>query len=144
MSPLEFDTANRIGHAMLVRGILPALTFGIGLLTSWHVAAYEGAIHIPSDYDHPFTGRMIIEQETLETVLADNRCQNSWDAGLGHAAEACSWHFDDPLNPGAQACHVVIPKVEDGVWTSAQESESMRVEMADCNGWHDSEAHGLE
>jgi hypothetical protein len=132
------NMANRIDHAMLVHRILPAIALGIALLASGRVSAYEGAIHIPSAYDHPFTGRMIVEEEALSDVLDDDRCQHTWNVGLG-PVEACSWHFDDPLNPGAQACHVVQPKLEDGVWTSTQAADALRIEMADCNGWHDTE-----
>ncbi len=129
-------------RASFVRA-LPALALGIGLLASGRVFAMDGAIYIPSAYDHPFSGRMIVEQEALSDVLADNRCQHSWDAGRGHPAQACSWHFDDPLNPGMQACHVVHPRLEDGIWTATQASESLRVEMANCNGWHDAQEHAF-
>ncbi len=129
-----------VDHAMPVHRILFALTLGVAVLASGHVFAYEGAVYIPSTYDHPFTGRMIVEEEALPDVLADNRCQHAWNVGRG-PVEGCSWHFDDPLNPGAQACHVVEPKIEDGVWTSDQATESLRIEMADCNGWHDTQVH---
>jgi hypothetical protein len=130
---------NRIDHQTFVRRILSTLILGMVLVASGCAPDYEDAVYIPSAYDHPFTGRMIVEQEALPDVLADDRCQHAWNGG--RLVYACSWHFDDPLNPGAQVCHVVHPKVEDGVWTTDQASESLRVEMADCNGWHDRQVH---
>jgi hypothetical protein len=118
---------------------LPALALGIGLVSSWH--AFGADITIPRAYDHPFLDRMIVEQESLHEVLADGRCQHSWDVSSERVAFACSWHFDDPLNPGKQACHVVYPKIEDGVWSLDQAAEAVRIETANCNGWHDAEAH---
>jgi hypothetical protein len=130
---------NRINHATRVRYAVSVLALGAGLLASWNALAM-GTVYIPTAYDHPFTGRMIVEQESLSDVFADARCQHSWDGGLGKRVYACSWHFDDPLNPGQQACHLVHPKIEEGVWTSDEAAEALRVELANCNGWHDSQA----
>ncbi len=117
----------------------PALVLCLGLVASWRAFGDD----IPPAYDHPFRGRMIVEQETLRDVLADGRCQHAWDVGVARAAQACSWHFDDPLNPGKQACHVVYPRLQDKVWTREQEVEAIRIETANCNGWHDGEAHAF-
>jgi hypothetical protein len=119
--------------------VSPAIVLGIGLVLSWKAFGAD----IPADYDHPFPGRMIVEQESLKDVLADGRCQHAWDVGATRTAKACSWHFDDPLNPGKQACHVVYPRLQDGVWTLEQEVEAVRIETANCNGWHDAEVRAF-
>ncbi len=100
----------------------PAFVLCIGLFASWH--AFGG--DIPFAYDHPFRDRLIVEQEPLSAVLADGRCQHAWDVGASRAAQACSWHFDDPLNPGRQACNVIYPELQDGVWNEDEARASHR------------------
>lgn len=96
----------------------------------------------PPEYDHPYDGQTVVEVMPLEAVKA--RCQNAWDIHLlqrnGYPdayATACSWRYTDVLNPGREVCHQVFARIEDGVWTADEELQSIKIETANCNGWHD-------
>jgi hypothetical protein len=94
----------------------------------------------PPQYDHPFNGRLIVE--VLPYWQVRERCKGSWDIPRGGWAVSCSWHFDDPLNPGKQACHVVYPRIGPD-WSPQEAFYVIREETANCNGWHDAEVREM-
>jgi hypothetical protein len=100
----------------------------------------------PTQFDHPFIGRLIVEQEAPDAVAHDPRCLKAWDIKQGATVYACSWRFEDSLNPGQIACHQILPNAG-GEWMKdnwAWEIALIDTETANCNGWHDNRCGGCQ
>lgn len=91
----------------------------------------------PPEYDHPFSGRLIVEQLSIRDI--EYKCNNAWDRRFLSPVYACSWHGPDNLNPGHDWCHMIIPRMNTPNWTTDDEIAVIRIETANCNGWHDTE-----
>jgi hypothetical protein len=92
--------------------------------------AFASAAQVPAALDHPYPNRMIVE--VLPYWAVRERCKGAIDISPGGFADACSWSFPDPQNPGKLACHVVYPRLSDD-WSVDDEVRAIRVETANCN-----------
>jgi hypothetical protein len=84
----------------------------------------------PAPYDHPFPGVNVVHAgETLDRLQLD--CAKSIDLKPGDFAWACSTHI--PRVP--LICEQWYPSLAEV--SPDMLARLMRVEVANCNGWHD-------
>ena len=82
----------------------------------------------PAQYDHPFAGRLVVEQIPLRDVQA--ACRLHPASGY---TEACAWTFADPMQPGKLACRIIYPRLSD---VGADMMVALnRHETGHCDGW---------
>jgi hypothetical protein len=80
----------------------------------------------PAEFDHAYAGALYVS--ILDVRDVQGACGGS-SLILG-SIYACSV----PI-PEAQVCRIVIPKVEFGIVTQAQQDRLRRHELGHCNGW---------
>lgn len=89
----------------------------------------------PPEYDTPFSGRKIIENESYGDINKDPRNSLRATDQPGQMEQGFSWTFhEDPNDPTSPiVCHIVLPPTFDlGKELSAA---ILQHENAHCNGW---------